>query len=123
MGQLGVGQRKEDDAALADDVGILVGAKAGAAIFDDPQSARGYLSDHSVIEADDAVGHEIEEFVSVGHGPILLYLDRKNACELAVDQPVVEAIQFSAFALRVAKNAHQYIERIHDDLLGADSPS
>ena len=28
MGQFGMGQRKEDDAALADDVGILVGAKA-----------------------------------------------------------------------------------------------
>ena len=98
MGQFRCGERKQDDSVVADDVGILVGAKSRAAIFDDPQAAGGHLADDAMVEADDAVGHEVEELVLGGGLAVAMDLGGQDVGQAAVDEPFVEAIQFIAFA-------------------------
>ncbi len=84
------------------------------------ESACRHLSYHAMVEANNAVRHEVQKLVLRSLIVVVAGLHRKNARQSLIGQPVMEPGQFVALVLQVIVNPQQHVQRIHHDLPGAD---
>ena len=111
-------RRKDADAVFVDEKGIFVGSVGGAAILDDPQSARRDLVHDAVVEQDDAVGNVFFEAMP-GQLPVASF-SGDDRSEAPVLDPAEKPPQFSAQHAFVGKARKQRLYGVQHHALGAD---
>ena len=71
-----------------------------------------------MVEVDDAISHEVEEFVAARALPIFRRLHGEDCGHVVVNQPIVQDVEFIPFARRIIEEAQEDVQGVYHDPVG-----